>query len=127
MDLTVGPPSPASETGCGNRTHLNTVAKSLLSSTYLLSGLRYSQDQIERLYMSLSTILEDSTTFQHTILIGRVRGYRDLLLRQGRSTFGDPSPAAESAIRGIEDVGRLERLADRLLTATNWDDLLASP
>ena len=49
------------------------------------------------------------------------------MLRLGRSKFGNPPPAAESAILGIEDKERLGRMADRMLTATSWDDLLATP
>ena len=101
----------------------DTVSRSLIASTYLLCGLRYSWEQVEDLYRRLSMILEESSTYQHLLS----RGAQAILIRLGRSKFGDPSPAAESVIRGIEDEERLGRMADHMLTVTSWDDLLATP
>jgi hypothetical protein len=50
-----------------------------------------------------------------------------IILRQGAKRFGQPAEATEAAIRAITDQARLERLTDRILDATTWDDLLATP
>jgi hypothetical protein len=75
--------------------------------------------------MSLSNILEDSTTYQWLLGKGRAEGMQKVILVQGRKRFGPPDAATEAAIKAIADQGRLERLADRVLDATGWPDLLA--
>ena len=47
------------------------------------------------------------------------------MLRQGTRKFG-PEPTAESRLTAIDDLPRLERMADRMLDAVSWDDLLAT-
>jgi hypothetical protein len=44
----------------------------------------------------------------------------------GRKRFGPPTPAMEAGLRAVADLGRLERMAERILDATGWDDLLAT-
>ena len=41
--------------------------------------------------------------------------------------FGPAPGATEAALQAIIDRDRLERMMDRLLDATGWDDLLATP
>lgn len=104
------------------------VARSVLGSSYVLCGLRYDQARVAAMYRRLSMTMEDSTTYQAILAQGVARGQlqtlRGVLLRQGTRRFGTPDPAVVAAVEGITDVGRLEALAERVLDATGWDDLL---
>jgi len=91
--------------------------------------------QIEALYRGLSMTLEESTTYQLILNKGLTQGEargrtveaQSLVLTLGTQRFGSPAPPAEATLRAIADRERLERIAARLLTATDWNDLLATP
>jgi hypothetical protein len=55
---------------------------------------------------------------------GELVGRRKVLLRLARKRFGDMSPTVEERIRSA-DSDTLDRLAERILTATTIDELLA--
>ena len=57
---------------------------------------------------------------------GALREARKLLLRQGLLKFGAPGPDVEAAVQAIDDLARLERMSERLLTVDTWQDLLAT-
>ncbi len=79
--------------------------------------------------------LEDSSTYQWILSKGVARGVaqgavqeaRRMLVIQGRKRFSHVPPPAETALQGIADPARLERMAERIFDATDWDDLLATP
>ena len=62
---------------------------------------------------------------------GRAKGIteeaRRLLLRLGGQRFGEPGQQIVAAVTAMNDVDRLERLTDRLLQATGWQELLDTP
>jgi hypothetical protein len=70
--------------------------------------------------------MRESTTYQAILDEGREDEARKLLLRQGRRKFGQPEPAVEAALQAIGDLARLERMSERLLDVTTWDELLAT-
>lgn len=122
------------------------LTEELFLNTFVLGGLRYDETRLTDLYRSLSMTLEDSTTYQWIVRKGLQQGLQqgrqegrqqgrqegrsseaqDLLLRQGTKRFG-AEPTAEPRLRAITDLDRLGRIADRILDATGWDDLLATP
>ena len=55
---------------------------------------------------------------------GRLEETRKLLLRLGRIRFGAPSEDQVVSIGAIADLGLGELLAERLLKAESWTDLL---
>jgi hypothetical protein len=57
---------------------------------------------------------------------GRAQEVKNLLLQLGAKRFGVAPAPVEAAFRAIPERERLERMADRLLGATSWDDLLAT-
>jgi predicted transposase YdaD len=77
--------------------------------------------------------LEDSSFYQVLLKEGReegrkqgeISGARKFLIHQGRIRFGRLPKATRAAIEAIDDLQRLERLSEQLLTATSWADLLA--
>jgi predicted transposase YdaD len=112
----------------------DSVERGLLGSTFVLCGLRYDPARIEALYRDLSMTLEDSTTYQLILskgeargeLLGRVAEAQALVLRLGVKRFGPASGAAEAAVRAITDREHLARLAERVLDAAGWDEVLAT-
>ncbi len=109
----------------------DTVIPTLLTTSFSLCGLRHDATQIRELFMSLAQVLEDSTTYQWIISQGFARGEateaRKILLRIGRKRFGEPAESHRAALDGIVSLDRLEHLADRVIDATSWDDLLSTP
>jgi predicted transposase YdaD len=118
------------------------VESVVLGSAYVLCGLRYTAQQIENLYRDLSMTLEDSTTYQlilqkgrtegrnegrnEWVALGRVEEAQSLILRLGTKRFDQPPAAIALAIRAIADHERLVRMADRVLDAADWNELLAT-
>ncbi len=74
--------------------------------------------------------MQESTAFDEAIEEGESRGEiknsHKLLLRLGRKRFGPPDSATETELTAIKDLERLERLADAILTAKSWTELLAT-
>jgi hypothetical protein len=95
--------------------------------------MRLAPDEVTALggRMRTMNILKDSSYYQ--VLLkeglekGRITQAREILFRLGRLRFGRLDKATRSAIEAIDDLERLERLNERILTATNWRDLLAEP
>jgi predicted transposase YdaD len=119
----------------------------MMASTLILAGMRLDPDEIDALKRKLRTmnILKDSSFYQ--VLLkegmekgrqegleiglktglekGRIKQAKEVLFHLGRIRFGRLDKATRSAIEAIDDLERLERLSERILTATNWRDLLA--
>lgn len=78
--------------------------------------------------------VEESTIVKDWIARGEARGKemgimeeaRAMILRLGTKKFGPPAQEVRNAVQEITDRERLERIIDRILDATNWDDLLAT-
>ena len=74
-------------------------------------------------------LMEESTTYQGILEEGESRGLsrgqKATILRIGTKRFGPPSAVAAAALQATPDTARLESLADGILDAAGWDDLLA--
>lgn len=105
----------------------DTMRANLLNSAFVLGGLRYQQDNLVEVFTNMSLTLEDSTTYQWILKKGEARGETrvrvNTILRQGTKRFGEPA----ATVAAITNVDRLDQLLERVLDATSWDDLLASP
>lgn len=55
---------------------------------------------------------------------GAVKQMRKYLLRHGRQRFGEPDAAIADAINQMDDLDRLEALADRVSAVSSWSELL---
>ena len=116
----------------------NEIAE-LFTATFVTMGLRHPPHVVSGLMAGVSNMRESST---YQLILeegrsagldegrkagldeGRVRGERDVLLRLGERRFGPPDATTRQAIEQIKDPTRLMTLADRVLDATGWDDLL---
>ena len=104
-------------------------AAKLWTATYLLMGLRFSEELAFQLLEGVQTMRE-STTYQAILREGRqegkIEGEQKLLLRQGTKRFGEPDAATLAAIEAIQDIDRLEAIGERILDPNiqDWNDLL---
>jgi len=104
-------------------------AAKLWTACYLLMGLRYPDELIEKLLEGVQAV-KDSTTYQKILRDGRAEGRIDearrILLRLGTKRFGEPEAAARASLDDIRDIDRLEALGERLFDAevSDWVDLL---
>jgi predicted transposase YdaD len=106
------------------------------TAAMLLTGLRLPQEAMLALYQGVHfmSILKDSSFYQMILDEGRLEGRlegqlteaRALVLRLGQTKLGPPDEAFATALQGIADLGRLERMLERLWTAVAWQDLLAA-
>src|SRR5262249_24474316 len=97
------------------RTMNQEEAKRILTSAFVLSGLRLTREQAKRAFGRVPAV-EESTTYQYIIEQGEIKGLRRLLLRQGAAKFGAPPKKVKATIQELEDLPRLERMGLRLVT-----------
>ena len=118
-------------------------AARIMTAALTLAGMRLGPHEIISLAKRLRTmnILKDSSFYQVILkegreqgrkeglgqgqLLGRIEEAREVLFRLGRIRFGRINKGTRAAILAIDNLDRLERLSERLLTATSWGDLLA--
>lgn len=117
-------------------------AATLLTSTFVLLGLRLPRDRAATIFQGVRAMRE-SSTYQLILdegraeglakgrmegrVEGRAEGARETLLRQGRVRFGPPDEPTRTALGAVADFERLERMSERIFVATDWRDLLATP
>jgi hypothetical protein len=105
-----------------------TEAGTLWTATYWLLGLRYSAEFAGQLLHGVRAMIE-STTYQATLAEGEAKGRfeeaKRILLRLGTKRFGPPDARVQAALEAVGNVEGVERLTDRVLDATGWDELLA--
>ncbi len=98
--------------------------RKLLTAAYLLAGLRVEPDDALTLFQG-AFAMHESTTYQAILNEGGVLSQHRTLLRLGRKQFGlAADPATKQAIEAITDLKRLERLAERVLEVSSWEELL---
>lgn len=108
---------------------------SLRAATYvlLIMGLRYSDHVILPLMQERSKMRE-SSTYQAILEEGREEGREEvreeqtktLIFRAGMKRLGRPDVETREQVESIEDLGRLERMFDKLDQAAAWRDVLAT-
>ena len=113
----------------------DTMKRNVLGSAFVLGGLRYDQTFLVEVFTTMSMTLEDSTTYQWILskgiakgeARGEARALARTIRRHGTKKFGVPDTATTARLETMDDVARLDRLADRVFDAVSWDDLLATP
>lgn len=111
--------------------------QNLISSSYVLSGLRYNPNQIDALYRRLNMLMEESTTYQEILKTGfekgertgfekgEIKALRKIIRDLGSSKFGTPNEETLQALGSITDREKLDRLVNSILSASTWNELLA--
>jgi predicted transposase YdaD len=106
-------------------------AAKLWTATYLLMGLRYSDELASQLLEGVQKMRE-STTYQAILKQGRDEGRvseaQRMLLMLAEARFGGPDEPIRGAVEAIRDVERLERMTKRVLDTKvqDWTSLLAT-
>jgi len=96
----------------------------LLTATYVLAGLRVTPEAAERLFQGVRA-MKESSTYQAILAEGRIKALQKAVLRLGRQRFrSPPSETVQADIQAITDEGRLERMTERLLIVSSWQELL---
>jgi predicted transposase YdaD len=102
-------------------------AKKLITAAFVLTGLRIDKDIAQKLFQGVKG-MRDSTTYQGILEEGRVEGRAEgslrVLLRLGRKRFGEPDAATLTQLQAITDLDRLDRMAERMMEAASWQELL---
>ncbi len=106
------------------------VLERTLWATYLLIGLRYSPE-VAQMIESYSRALRESSIYQKILEEGRAEGRADeahrILVRLGTRRLKRPHARTRVALAAIDDAEHLERMAERVLDATSWADVLSTP
>ena len=88
---------------------------------------------------SYSRALRESSTYQKILDEGRAEGLaegraegraeeaRRILVRLGTRRLKRPDARTRAALNAIDDAEHLERMAERVLDATSWTDVLSTP
>jgi len=104
-----------------------------MMASYILSGLLVEQNELVKIFRGVTTIevvtayVEWGAKVELRELNGGIKGMNQMLLRLDRKRFGPPDAASAAQVMAIRDHDRLERLADAILTAGSWQELLATP
>lgn len=69
----------------------------------------------------------ESDTYLAILEEGAVRETRKLIFLVGQEKFGPPSDDVLTAVHGIEDLQRLERIFMAHLEVSSWQELLQVP
>jgi predicted transposase YdaD len=116
--------------------------KRLLTSAFVLSGLRLEPPQALEVFRGVQA-MKESTTYQMILNEGIEKGIekgrkegieegvnktsRAAIVNLGQDLHGKLTAAARKKLDAITDAGRLERILNRVVKAKGWDDLLATP
>ena len=113
----------------------------LMTSAFILTGLRVQRDALGSIYDGVR-IMHESSAYDMIhdeglakgLAVGRtegltegcIKGEQRLLLRLGRKRLGQPDEATIAALHAIKDLDRLERLGDAVIDVGSWQELLAT-
>jgi hypothetical protein len=98
----------------------------LLTSAFVLTGLRVPRERAWSLFRGVQG-MHESDTYLAILDEGRLAHARDMVLRLGQKKFGPASNEIVSAVKGIEDLDRLDRLIEGYTEVTSWQELLQLP
>ena len=100
----------------------------LWDATLSLLALRWVEPhEVEIIKKTVAHSIDLRTTplMKAILMDDRVTQARLLILRLGNARLGPALPEYEAALNSIDSLERLEQIADRLLEASSWKELLA--
>jgi hypothetical protein len=98
----------------------------LLTSAYVLTGLRIDRERAWTLFRGVQG-MHESDTYLAILDEGRLDHAREMVLRLGRKKFGAPPDHVVTAVKGIDDRERLDHLQEGILDVSGWEELLQLP
>jgi hypothetical protein len=99
------------------------TASHILTSTFVLLGLRLDRERALNLFRRIRAV-EESTTYQYILERGAIAEVQKLVIRHGAPKLGTPNKKVKAAIQELEDLTRLEHMLRSLETAASWNDVL---
>lgn len=97
----------------------------LMTAAFILTGLRVPRANLADIYDGVR-IMNESTAYDQMVEEGRILQNQKLLLKQGAKRLGPPDAELKSALTAIQDLDRLERMAEAVLNVTSWQELLST-
>lgn len=97
-----------------------------LVASYLLMGLRFPGELIDKLFEGAQN-MKESATYQKILGEGRITEARRFLIVLGAERLGEPDEDCVAALEAIESVDRLEAMGRRMIADPaigSWEDLL---
>jgi hypothetical protein len=104
-------------------------ARKLLTSAFVLTGLRVRRQVARNIFRGVRA-MQESDTYLAIIDEGREAQMKRMILILGQKRLTPPGEAVTARLNAItENVERLERMMERLYDgrATSWEDLLDTP
>jgi hypothetical protein len=101
-------------------------AADIWAATYVLLGLRYSNEFAHALFEAVLG-MEQSATYLAIVRRGRAEEARRMLMLQGETKFGPADAGTRAALENISDLAKLEELGVRLVGVDTWQELLPPP
>jgi predicted transposase YdaD len=116
-------------------------AQRLLMAAWVLIGMRVPRSKLKLFQEALTMVdLRDSSTYQLIVEEGMAKGMekgmergmekgkaaglRTMLLQIGARRLGSPATAVQEPLNAIDDIGRLQRMGERVLDVATWQELL---
>jgi hypothetical protein len=96
---------------------------------FLLLGLRYDPAVTETLFLRAKAMQESSTYHwlkERDARIraeGEVHASRQMVVAFERKKFGEPPATVIASLEKIDDLDRLQRLAEEVSEASSWDEI----
>ncbi|MBI3822468.1 MAG: hypothetical protein HY289_07290 [Planctomycetes bacterium] len=94
----------------------------LMTAAFVLTGVRVRPDKRTALFQGVRVMHKTAWDEE---LEEIAKAERRVLLKVARQHLGDPDKKSEAALTAILDPGRLERMADIILSVKSWKELLA--
>ncbi len=97
----------------------------LMTAAFIITGLRIHRDQLASIFDGVK-VMHESSAYELILEEGAIKEAQGLLMRLGKQRLGAPDNDTVSALKAINDLDRLHRLADVVLTSSSWQELLAT-
>jgi hypothetical protein len=101
-------------------------ARKLLTDAFLLTGLRVRRDVAARIFRGVRA-MQESDTYLAILDEGQEKRARKDILIAGEERIGLPDESVKTALEGITDLERLERMFRRALKASSWQEIVDTP
>ncbi len=95
----------------------------LLTSAFILATMHVNATVAQAIFNKVKA-MKTLEGYQFILDEGAVDHMRQWILKVGRKKIGEPTEKEQNRINTIEDLARLERVAETVFTATSWDELL---
>lgn len=99
-------------------------SKHLLTSAFLLTGLRVSVETAKELFRGASA-MQESSTYVAIVDEGREKQNKRIILRLGEKRLGSPDESARAKLAAISDIDRLEEITDKIFEVSSWQELFS--